>query len=603
MLLRNLSKYILMAFVTLLQFEAASQKFIATASAEKRLQLLWRYCLEHPITDKDSSVTYRFLNVVITTADSLGDTQLKAYAQYFRMCYRILFPEHYEQNFPPQEYQSAIAVLDKAKLWAQKKGYNDIEASCEHYTGQIYFQAAHYGLAFEHLLKADKAFKEIGYEKVPAASIYLHTLGSNYYRFEEFDKALDCFLEASHHPFYLPRFELNTLNVIGLIYARSKQWDKAASYYRKTIVKATAYGNEAWIGIGSGNLGNIFLSKGDNDSALFYHRINYEINIAKNAPEDVAKSALSIATVFVRKGLPDSALYYISTGQYLANAYIKDDNEDPTDSLKYRKRLLAVKINYFKLKGDYRMALLLSDSLSMVTDSLQQKQDTKTLNLAIEKVEAEGYKTELALLESQKHISQLRLYLLIATLLLIIVIAGLLFRQYLLRKNRQMQAAEKEKQLLSVEKVHAEEELKNAEDRLTEYLTTIKANTVLIENLDAELQHLKHTTNASDHATLAANMEKLVSSTILTDEDWRHFRNLFEQVHPGFLAQLKERFTDLSPGETRLLILTKLELSSREMAGMLGISIDAIRKARYRLRKRLHLDKDSGFEIVIEGIN
>ncbi|MEJ7738361.1 MAG: tetratricopeptide repeat protein [Chitinophagaceae bacterium] len=588
-----------MAFITLHQFEAASQSFLTTAPAENRLKLLWRYCMDNSISDKDSTLTHQFLIVVANTADSLGDTQLQAYTQYFRMCYRILFSERYEQHFSPGDYQTAIAVLAKAKLWAQKKGFEDIMASCEHYTGQIYFRAERYGLAFEHLLKADKAFKEIGYDKVPAAAIYLYTLGLDYYQFEDYDKALDCFLASSSYPVYVSRIELNTLNAIGLIYARSKHWDKAASFYRKTIAKAEAEADKAWVGIGSGNLGNIFLSKGEHDSALYYHRINYIINTPKDAPEDAAKSALSMATVFVRNQQSDSAMLYIRSGQHLAETYIKD----VTERMKFDKRLFAVMIDFYKMNGDYRSALFLSDSLSIIIDKLQQKLDTKLLNRAVEKVEVDGHITELALLESRKSLNQLQFYLLIATLLLIIVIVSLIFSRYRLLKDRQMQKAEKEKQLLSTEKLRAENELKDAEERLTGYLSTLKENTIQIENLDAELHHLKHTSNTSGLLAAAGNMERLVSSTILTDEDWRQFRTLFEQVHPGFLSHLKERFPDLSPGETRLLILTKLDLSSREMATTLGISIDAIRKARYRLRKRLNLDKDSSFETVVEGIN
>jgi len=97
-------------------------------------------------------------------------------------------------------------------------------------------------------------------------------------------------------------------------------------------------------------------------------------------------------------------------------------------------------------------------------------------------------------------------------------------------------------------------------------------------------------------------MEKLISSTILTDDDWRHFRDLFEQVHPGLLYRLKEKYADLSPAEIRLLILTKLKLPSREMAHMLGITIDAIQKSRYRVRKKLNLEEESNLEVLIQEI-
>src|SRR5205085_9846587 len=125
--------------------------------------------------------------------------------------------------------------FERAKEWAVKNRHYDIAAACEHYQGEVCFSAAQYGLAFEHLLKADQEFRKIGYENVPDISKYLYDLGLDYYRFEEYDKALLYFLSATRYPFYLPWVELSTFNAIGMIYAIEKRWDKASSFYRSTI--------------------------------------------------------------------------------------------------------------------------------------------------------------------------------------------------------------------------------------------------------------------------------------------------------------------------------------------------------------------------------
>jgi DNA-binding CsgD family transcriptional regulator len=83
--------------------------------------------------------------------------------------------------------------------------------------------------------------------------------------------------------------------------------------------------------------------------------------------------------------------------------------------------------------------------------------------------------------------------------------------------------------------------------------------------------------------------QKLVDSSLLTNESWDEFRRRFERVHPGFFAQLKAQFADLSPAEERLLALSKLDIDTRQMSRMLGIAPDSIRKTKYRLRKKLGL--------------
>ena len=577
----------------------AQYGFLTGVPANERLKVLWRYCADNSISDKDSATTCRYLEGVAGVADSLKDAQLKEYAIYFRICFRVLFSRNYEQYFAKGDYESAAEVFRKAKAWALQNNQADIAAACEHYIGEVYFTAARYGLAFEHLLKADEAFRKIGYENVPAISIYLYDIALDYYRFEDWDKSLFYFLASSSYPTYLSRVELSTLDAIGHIYARKGEWDRAVPFYRKTIEKAIGYKNWSWLGIASGSLGNMFLAKGQNDSALFYHQKNYYLNRAAYAPEDAARSTLAIATVFIRQQHLDSALFYIRSGSVLA----AENFRDPAEHLEYQRRLLPVMIEWNKAKGDYKAALSYSDSLALITDSLHQKVDSKLLNRAVEKTEAEQYAAQLKLVESQKSLSRLRFYVLIAVLLGIMITAAILFNRYRLRKLRQEQVAQKEKERISVEKKEAEEKLKQAEGLLTAHLNIIKEKTSLIENLDIELQRLKETTsNVSNLHNITANRESLLSGTILTDDDWRHFRNLFEQVHPGLILRLREKFPDLSPAELRLLILTKLNLSSREMANMLGISVDAIRKSRYRLRKKLKLEEESNLEELIQQV-
>lgn len=237
-------------------------------------------------------------------------------------------------------------------------------------------------------------------------------------------------------------------------------------------------------------------------------------------------------------------------------------------------------LEWNKARDDYKMALQLSDSTIAVRDSLQSLLDAKIVNRAVAKSEAPRYETELKLLESQKDLGRFRFYALTPFVLFSTVTAVFLFSSYRTCKLRQVQLAEKENQLLWLAKLHAEEKLNHAETLLAAYVDTIKEKTALIENLATELLRLKE--NSYNDASLQAisiNMEKLLSATILTDDERRHFRGLFEQVHPRFLDRLLEVFPDLSPAEMRLLILTKLNLTSPEMANMLGISKDAIRKS------------------------
>ncbi len=564
---------------------AAQTRFLAQAPADQRLPLLWRYCSDNLISDWDSVASHRFLIAVANTADSLGDKKLKSYAQYFRRCHRLLFSERYEQYFPAGDYKSVVALLARTKAWADENKYQDIAAACEHVTGGVYFRAARYGEAFEHLLKAREAFRQIGYGEVPGASGYLFELGLCYYQFEELDKALASFLAATRYPFYVPRTEINTLNTVGLIYAQQKDWNKASIYYREAMAQAAAFRDKVWVGIGAGNLGQALLAQGRHDSALFYLRRSYKItsNIVNRAPEDAAYSSLAMARIFLRQQQPDSAWHYLRSGGQLARGYILDS----ADSLEYRRRQLAVLVELEQAAGNYQKAFLLSDSLNAIRDSLKQILDARILGRAASKVEVERYQAELMLLESQKALNQFRFYVLIGAMLATTGAAGLLFYRFRLRKAQQMELSEKE--------------LNHAKELLAVYLTALKDKTALVESLTAELHHMPAAGDSTGNSNVAVKIESLVSGAILTDDAWQHFRRLFDQAYPGFAYRLKEKFPYLSPAETRLLVLTKLNLSTRDMAHTLGISVDAVRKARYRLRKKFSLEEEA-LSVLVQRI-
>lgn len=91
----------------------------------------------------------------------------------------------------------------------------------------------------------------------------------------------------------------------------------------------------------------------------------------------------------------------------------------------------------------------------------------------------------------------------------------------------------------------------------------------------------------------------LLNRNILTDADWAAFKEYFERGHPGYILRLRKSFPDLTDAEERLFLLLKLNLSSREAAAMQGISLESIKKNRYRLRKRLGLEQDEGLEQFI----
>ena len=96
-------------------------------------------------------------------------------------------------------------------------------------------------------------------------------------------------------------------------------------------------------------------------------------------------------------------------------------------------------------------------------------------------------------------------------------------------------------------------------------------------------------------------IDELSSLTILTEDEWSKFKTLFEKVYPGFFLRLKGKAPDITIAEQRTAALTRLHLTSKEMAAMLGISVDSVHKAKQRLRQRLDISTELNLEQSINS--
>lgn len=83
-----------------------------------------------------------------------------------------------------------------------------------------------------------------------------------------------------------------------------------------------------------------------------------------------------------------------------------------------------------------------------------------------------------------------------------------------------------------------------------------------------------------------------IDSDLKLDDDWVRFKKHFDEVHSDFFLRIEKQFTDLTPKDLKLCAYLRLNLSSKEIASLLNISVRGVEISRYRLRKKLNLPKD-----------
>jgi FixJ family two-component response regulator len=76
------------------------------------------------------------------------------------------------------------------------------------------------------------------------------------------------------------------------------------------------------------------------------------------------------------------------------------------------------------------------------------------------------------------------------------------------------------------------------------------------------------------------------------ESEWEAFEALYDQAHGDFFKRLKADFSGLTPSDLRLCAYLRMNLSSKEIAPLLNITVRGVEERRYRLRKRMNLGSD-----------
>lgn len=450
--------------------------------------------------------------------------------------------------------------------------------------------------AFENGLNAYDIYSSLSTSQFPKKSMYLFNLGISCYHFKDYDDGKKIFLEAiAARPLYkIPRKEM-IYNALALCYRNTGVYDSALYYFHEAYQMSISP-DSVWMGIIIGNIGITYYLQGKYDEAIPLLQTDIRLGLRGTQVSNTAKSIAVLGDIYLNTGKETEGMKLLKQAYHLI-----DSNNKWTDYdlLQYVYPILAKA--YIK-NGNAALAYAFLDSALKVRDSIGSQRNELTLAKAKQNLATQKYNMKVREAESQRSFNVLLRDALIVGILLLAVIALLVINRQKIRHNQNLQKLEVEKWKAEVDKRRAESELVTAEYRLADFTRSLKEKNELIEQFADEIERYKTISSEQDRVSQQDALLQLQRSTILTDDQWEDFRSLFEQVHSGYLNRLREKLPLLTPAETRFITLSKLKFSNKEMAGVLGISNDAVRMSKHRLRKKLNLTTDEELEQVIETI-
>ncbi|WP_027392844.1 helix-turn-helix and ligand-binding sensor domain-containing protein [Aquimarina latercula] len=163
------------------------------------------------------------------------------------------------------------------------------------------------------------------------------------------------------------------------------------------------------------------------------------------------------------------------------------------------------------------------------------------------------------------------------------------------KKQLELKQLESEREIMKLnnEKLTQDIDSKNRE-LASSTMNIIKKNEIL-NTIKKELQK-----SESERGGLK-NVERIIDRNLNNKDDWNHFVEAFNSVDKDFLKKLKAKHDNLTPHDLRFCTYLRLNLSSKEIAPLLNISVRSVEIKRYRLRKKLELEhSDSLVNYILE---
>lgn len=221
---------------------------------------------------------------------------------------------------------------------------------------------------------------------------------------------------------------------------------------------------------------------------------------------------------------------------------------------------------------------------------LEQTFEAEKRELEIQKQEEEN-----ELLQEKNRALNMRNGALIAALFLLGVAAyAILLRQ---RMRAQQQEASLKVKALENESLNQKLAFKNRE--LTAQALQIAQKNELLNSLKADID--AHRAEHGHNLTMNKLSSKIRFESLI-NENWEQFTRQFTEMNPAFYQTLNARHPGLTQNDLRLATLLRMNLGSKEIAHILNISDEAVKKARYRLRKKLGLASGDKLESYVIAV-
>ena len=418
------------------------------------------------------------------------------------------------------------------------------------------------------------SFKRIGY--------YMGTIGDN-------AEAIIYLRRALQHTIVNTSEFAEILDNIGQYYFASNDYKNAEKYFVQASVTAKIIKDDIRYAKTLGNIGRIRETQGNFKEAV--QLLEKDIAISEKLGTD--QNTMFAYTVLAKVFLKDQQWKKAESAADKAEAIAQTKPYYQNNELE----IIKLKLDIYSKQNRTGEELTARRKMKVLEDSLKFTDGALPLIHANLMAQKAKYQLQMQKVDEdlQKESLIAKTAVVIAVLVAFLLTFNFFHSKRKERKRQQIYDAKiKEHEL---EKNRYEEKLLQAQKTLHAQIEYLKTKNYHIKQLTAEIEEIKN--SASSHIEEeSGRLHEILDSHLMTEENWQMFRREFQKEYPDFYQTLKTEFPEITNANLRIILLQKMGFSSSEISALLGITQDAVKKSRQRLKRKLGDKYDQLFSIV-----
>lgn len=165
----------------------------------------------------------------------------------------------------------------------------------------------------------------------------------------------------------------------------------------------------------------------------------------------------------------------------------------------------------------------------------------------------------------------------------------------------QLELEKAEKELIALRNAKLEAEIQHKTTELASTAMHLVQKGELLGKVKEQMLRLKKGNDDGKESDEVKKLIRVINEEDKMDEQWEQFAMHFDKVHSDFLVVLKAKYPKLSANELKLCAYLRMNLTTKEIAQLMNISVRGVEISRYRLRKKLQVPTEANlFNFLME---